>query len=164
MAFERYLAEEIAVDHRDGLLSRREALGRLALLGLGTGPASALLAACSGDDGGTAAPTTTSTPPGSPTSATGPATSDLITFAGPGGDLRGAFAAPPTDPKGSVLVIHENRGLTDHFRAFPARLAGDGYSALAVDLLSPEGGTAFLRRLRPGHRRPGRRPPGAPGG
>lgn len=143
MAFGRYLAEEIAVDHRDGILSRREALRRLALLGLGGSAAPALLAACSGDDGGgTAAPTTTSTPPGSPTSGTGPAAaSDLITFAGPAGELRGAFAAPAA-PKGSVLVIHENRGLTDHFRALPVRLAGDGYSALAVDLLSPEGGTA----------------------
>ncbi|HKO83564.1 MAG TPA: dienelactone hydrolase family protein, partial [Actinomycetota bacterium] len=35
MAFQRYLAEEVAIDHADGLYSRREALRRLALLGLG---------------------------------------------------------------------------------------------------------------------------------
>ena len=43
-----------------------------------------------------------------------------------------------------MLVIHENRGLTDHIRTIPPRLAADGYSALAVDLLSEEGGTETL--------------------
>jgi len=42
----QYIAEEIATDHVDGLLSRREALRRLALLGLGSGAAAALIAAC----------------------------------------------------------------------------------------------------------------------
>ena len=43
-----------------------------------------------------------------------------------------------------MLVIHENRGLTDHIRTIPPRFAADGYSALAVDLLSEEGGTETL--------------------
>ena len=43
-----------------------------------------------------------------------------------------------------MLVIHENRGLTDHIRTIPPRFAADGYSALAVDLLSAEGGTETL--------------------
>ena len=42
----------------------------------------------------------------------------------------------------SVLVIHENRGLNDHTRSVAGRLAASGYSALALDLLSEEGGTA----------------------
>jgi carboxymethylenebutenolidase len=67
-----------------------------------------------------------------------------ITFPGPEGrTLQGTFAAAPR-PRGAVLVIHENKGLTDHFRAFPGRLAGAGYAALAIDLLSEEGGTAKL--------------------
>jgi carboxymethylenebutenolidase len=41
-----------------------------------------------------------------------------------------------------VLVVHENRGLTDHIRSVASRLAASGYSALAIDLLSEEGGTA----------------------
>ena len=49
MAFQQYLAEEVAIDHADGVLPRREALRRLALLGLGVPAASALLAACGGD-------------------------------------------------------------------------------------------------------------------
>ena len=53
---------------------------------------------------------------------------------------HGRGAAGP--PRGGVLVIHENRGLTDSIRTIAGRLAGSGYSALAIDLLSEEGGTA----------------------
>ena len=38
-------------------------------------------------------------------------------------------------------MIHENRGLNDHIRSVTGRLAASGYSALALDLLSEEGGT-----------------------
>jgi carboxymethylenebutenolidase len=34
-SLKRYIAEEIATDHVDGLLTRREAIRRLALLGMG---------------------------------------------------------------------------------------------------------------------------------
>ena len=44
---QRYIAEEIAADHFDGLLTRREAVRRLALLGVDTAAAAALIAACS---------------------------------------------------------------------------------------------------------------------
>jgi carboxymethylenebutenolidase len=72
-----------------------------------------------------------------------------ITFPGAEGrTLQGSWAAAAT-PRGAVLVIHENKGLTDHFKALPGRFAGAGYSALAIDLLSAEGGTAALGE--PGH-------------
>ena len=45
MAFRPYLVEEIALDCAEGLLSRREALRRLALLGVSGATAAALLAA-----------------------------------------------------------------------------------------------------------------------
>ena len=41
-----------------------------------------------------------------------------------------------------VIVIHENRGLTDHIRDVARRLAKAGYIALAPDLASRAGGTA----------------------
>jgi carboxymethylenebutenolidase len=67
-----------------------------------------------------------------------------ITFPGPEGrTLQGAWAAA-RQPRGAVLVIHENRGLNDHIRSVAGRLAASGYSALAIDLLSAEGGTAAL--------------------
>ena len=46
---QRYLAEEVAEDHADGLVSRREALRRLGLLGLGGAAAASLLAAAVAD-------------------------------------------------------------------------------------------------------------------
>jgi carboxymethylenebutenolidase len=65
---------------------------------------------------------------------------DAITFAGPRGTLMAAWAAAEK-PRGGVLVIHENRGLTEHIRTVAGRFAASGYSALALDLLSEEGGT-----------------------
>ena len=103
----RYVAEEIATDHIDGLLSRREALRRLGLLGLGTAAASALITACAGDRA-------TQSPAASP-------------------------ASPPV-PSGPPPGMQT--GLNDWVRSVAGRLAGIGYSALAVDLLSEEGGTA----------------------
>lgn len=49
--------------------------------------------------------------------------------------------AAAASPQGGVLVIHENRGLNEHIRTVAGRLAASGYSALALDLLSEEGGT-----------------------
>ncbi len=42
----------------------------------------------------------------------------------------------------AILVCHENRGLTPHIRDVARRLGKEGYVALAVDLLTREGGTA----------------------
>lgn len=139
---DHYIAEEIATDHVDGLLTRREALRRLALLGLSAGAASALIAACgaggkkdsSGSTTGTQA--VTSAPPGMDKAL--PA--QPVTWAGPTGELQGAWAQA-VDARGGVLVIHENKGLNDWVRSVAGRLAGVSYSALAIDLLSEEGGT-----------------------
>lgn len=43
-----------------------------------------------------------------------------------------------------VIVIHENRGLTDHIRDVARRVAKQGYVALAPDLASRAGGTAAV--------------------
>jgi carboxymethylenebutenolidase len=64
-----------------------------------------------------------------------------ITFRGPRGRRLLAAWAPARRARGCVLVVHENRGLNDSIRAVAARLAGSGYSSLAIDLLSEEGGT-----------------------
>jgi carboxymethylenebutenolidase len=140
---QRYVAEEIATDHVDGLLSRREAFRRLALLGVGTAAASALIAACGENkppadepaaSSGTATPD--APPPGSDTAL--PTTP--VTWAGPQGELQAAWAEAPA-ARGAVLVIHENKGLTDYIRSVAGRFAGIGYSALAIDQLSAQGGT-----------------------
>ncbi|SER68829.1 dienelactone hydrolase family protein [Mycolicibacterium nivoides] len=147
---QRYIAEEIATDHLDGLLSRREALRRLGLLGIGAAAATALIAACGEAKQSDTAATPTATPNAAPGTAPAPAQppglqgavpTSPVSWAGPDGELQGAWAAAP-EPKGAVLVIHENKGLTDHIRSVAGRFAGIGYSALAIDLLSAQGGTA----------------------
>ena len=56
MALKDYIVQEIALDCEEGLLSRREALRRLGLLGVGATAAGVLLAAC-GDDSNTTSAT-----------------------------------------------------------------------------------------------------------
>jgi len=141
-----YLTEEVVEDYADGLINRREALRQLSLLGVGAAVAVPMLAACEADGGGearegTAPATSAPAPSGSVPAGPPPVATAAITFAGSQGQLQGAWAAAAT-PRGSVLVIHENRGLTDHIRSVAGRLAASGFSALAIDLLSPEGGTA----------------------
>jgi carboxymethylenebutenolidase len=147
MALRNYLVGEVTEDFADGLLTRREALRRLTLLGLSLGSATALLAAC-GDGGGQSggagatSPAAASTPSQGGTGSANPG--EPVRFAGPAGELQGAWAAA-TDPKGALLVIHENRGLTPHFFDLVGRFAKESYSALCVDLLSAQGGTGSLQ-------------------
>jgi carboxymethylenebutenolidase len=69
-----------------------------------------------------------------------------------GATLLGYLARPAGE--GSypvVLVCHENRGLTEHIKDVTRRLAKAGYVALAVDLLSRQGGvSAFSSDEVPG--------------
>jgi carboxymethylenebutenolidase len=142
---QRYLAEEIAEDHADGLVSRREALRRLGLLGLSGAAAASLLATALADEAraivrGATGPTAAAGPTAPAVEAAALPTREIV-FPGPGGrKLMGAWAAARR-PRGGVLVIHENRGLTDSIRTIAGRLAASGYSSLAIDLLSEEGGT-----------------------
>jgi carboxymethylenebutenolidase len=138
-----YLADEIVLDHADGLISRRDALRTLMVMGFSAGAASALLAACGGSN----------TPPQKPPARPGPSPTphgpgsagapERITFPGTSGTLKGAWAKA-AHPRGAVLVIHENQGLSPFIASVVSRLAADGFSALAPDLLSEEGGTDSL--------------------
>ena len=170
MALKDYILTEVALDCEEGFLTRREALRRLGLMGVTGAAAAALLAACGDDDDATPATTSaapTSAAPSSTAAAStmaaasttaaaastaaatttvpgGTAGGEEIRFTGPNGELIGVLATAAAAPAGGVLVIHENRGLTPHIRTIPPRLAADGYMALAIDLLSEEGGTASL--------------------
>ncbi len=141
---QRYLAEEIAEDHADGFVSRREALRRLGLLGLSGAAAASLLAAAVAGEAKAVArkgAAGSATEPQAATAEEAALATPEITFRGPGGrSLMGAWGAAER-PRGGVLVIHENRGLNDSIRSAAGRLAASGYSALAIDLLSEEGGT-----------------------
>lgn len=56
-----------------------------------------------------------------------------------------AYLVAPADARGkrlgTVIVIHENRGLTPHIKDVARRIALEGFRAIAPDLLAPQGGT-----------------------
>ena len=152
MALRDYLTTEVGEDWVDGLITRREAVRRLALLGMTASSASTLLAACAAQISPSPAPSRSTARSSAPAVAAASASGaspaavtpgEAITFSGPSGELQG-FLAPAETPSGAMLVIHENRGLTDHIRSVASRLAADGYTSLAIDLLSAEGGSAAL--------------------
>jgi carboxymethylenebutenolidase len=111
----------------------------------------ATLAATAGATAGAAGPTAgPTTGPRSPLSV---AADDAavqagdVTFASQGTDITGYLARPAGDGKYPVVLIaHENRGLTPHIQDVARRYAKEGYVALALDLLSREGGTASRDR------------------
>jgi carboxymethylenebutenolidase len=137
---QRYIAEEIATDHFDGLLTRREAMRRLALLGLGGGAAAALIAACGSKHTSRPNPQSSSAATTEPPGMDEALATVPISWTGPNAKLEAAWAEA-ADARAGVLVIHENKGLNDWVRSVAGRFAGAGYSALAIDLLSEEGGT-----------------------
>lgn len=69
-------------------------------------------------------------------------TTEDVTYPALNGEMKG-FMAKPKGKKnlGTVMVIHENRGLNPHIKEVAKRVATAGYIALAVDALSPFGGT-----------------------
>jgi carboxymethylenebutenolidase len=68
---------------------------------------------------------------------------ERIAFAGTSGEVMG-YLVRPSGVEGrlpAVLVVHENRGLNPHIEDVARRAALAGFLALAVDFLSPAGGT-----------------------
>src|SRR5262245_36718014 len=67
-----------------------------------------------------------------------------VSYPSPGGTsgtMRGYLVQPSTPgPYGTVLVIHENRGLNPYIEDVARRAATEGFLALAPDGLSPVGG------------------------
>jgi carboxymethylenebutenolidase len=168
--FEKYLIEEFFDDYRAGAMTRRTFTRRVAFItgSMAAASAAMLLVGCTPDEVPrstdplpTPSPSTSS--PGTGTTAAGAvpgAKSPLsvpegapglvaatVRFPSGGTDISGYLARPETGGAGpAVLVCHENRGLTPHIEDVARRFAKAGYAALALDLLSREGGTASLDR------------------
>lgn len=164
--FQTYLIEEFYDDYREGMISRRTFIRRVAFITGSMAAAVAAMAAvgcqpielpaatdpvppaetptpaASGEQP-TPVPTT---PPQSPLSvaADDPAVrAGAVTFASQDAEITGYLAEPAAEGVyPAVLVCHENRGLTPHIEDVARRFAKAGYVALAIDLLSREGGTA----------------------
>jgi carboxymethylenebutenolidase len=63
--------------------------------------------------------------------------SEKVRFEGKGGALGGYLSRPAgKGPYPGVIVIHENRGITDYIQDVTRNLAQEGYVGLSVNLLS----------------------------
>lgn len=104
--------------------------------------ASPTIRATTGDTPQASTPASGSAPSGTVSPDDPSVTAGPVTFPGQdGAELFGYQSVP--NGGGSfpvVLVCHENRGLTPHIEDVTRRLAKAGYTALAVDLLSRQGG------------------------
>ena len=171
--FERYLVDEFYEDFQQGEITRRTFVRRLAYItgSMATvGPLMLALGCASSDvpdanepipspevkaptASPTVAPTGTlvpvpdarsplSVPEGDPA-----VRGEMVRFASGTDQISGYLARPAsgTNPRG-VLICHENAGYSAHFGDVARRFAKEGYAALAIDLLSREGGTASMQR------------------
>ncbi len=67
---------------------------------------------------------------------------EKITYPGETGDVQATLARPKGEAKlPGVIIIHENRGLNPHIEDIGRRMALEGFLTIAVDALSPLGGT-----------------------
>jgi carboxymethylenebutenolidase len=165
--FQRYLADEFAEDYQEGRLSRRDALKLIASVTGSLIAANSILAACAPAVEPMQAATDTQDPAAADPASTEPASTGMPPSPSvpygtvPPGDpavsaqeveipsdnppLTGYLARPSSGGISPiVLVCHENRGLTPHIQDVTRRLAKAGYAALAVDLLSRQGGSAAV--------------------
>ena len=69
-------------------------------------------------------------------------TSEMVSFPGQAGTVNAYVSRPKSGANlGTVIVIHENRGLVGHIKDVARRFAKDGFSAIAVDCMSRIGGS-----------------------
>ncbi|TME61117.1 MAG: dienelactone hydrolase family protein [Chloroflexi bacterium] len=125
---QRYFIEEHVEDFRDGLIPRRELIRRVTLIAGSAALATSILAAC--DLSPRPAATTSSPAAASPALVAQP-------FA-----LAKPAAASGKVP--GVVVIHENRGQTEHIKDVVRRVATAGFVAINIDLAARAGGAAKL--------------------
>lgn len=174
--FEKYLIEEFFDDYRAGVLSQRTFTRRVAFItgSMAAASAAMLLVGCTPEEVPRSTdpmPTPSPSPSSGPATGTAPAgtatavpvpgaksplsvpegapglTTETVRFPSQGTEISAYLARPESGAPGpAVLVCHENRGLTPHIEDVARRFAKAGYAALALDLLSREGGTATLDR------------------
>ncbi|MDP9252779.1 MAG: dienelactone hydrolase family protein [Chloroflexota bacterium] len=167
---QRYFIDEHVEDYMDGLISRRELLRRVTLISGSAVLAATIVAACgtpapSGAGGvatqsaaasaaGTAfVPQAYATPPPSPVpdGVTVKETDPRIAVSKPevkgsdGASLMAYMAKPVTNARvPGIVVIHENRGQTEHIKDVVRRVATAGFVGINIDLAARDGGAAKL--------------------
>ena len=163
--FEWYLIREFVEDYKDGLMTRRSMIKRVLAITGGVATTATVLSSLGITPMTRAAYAQETTPvvPEAQSPLSVPAddprvASEDVTFEGNGATLmaytawpaagsatpEAAMASPVAGGLPVVLICHENRGLTEHIRDVTRRYAVAGYYALALDLLSRDGGTAAI--------------------
>ncbi|HEV2527432.1 MAG TPA: dienelactone hydrolase family protein [Thermomicrobiales bacterium] len=157
---QQYLVHEFIDDYHDGVMSRRDMMRRIMHITGGVAATATILTTmgvpvASAQDG-TPAPPPTPIAPQSPLSIAEDdlsVSATMTAFPGADGAEIMAYEVRPATGTGTpaatpgaetlplVLICHENRGLTPHIRDVTRRWASNGYVAVALDLLSREGGT-----------------------
>lgn len=163
--FEKYLIEEFYDDYREGQISRRTFIRRVAFITGSMGATLTALTAVGCSPAELPSPTepmpqpVTPSPEATATATSAPTTEarspltvraddpavrgERVSFPSQGVEISAYLAQPaPAGVYPAVLICHENRGLTPHIEDVARRFAKAGYVALAIDLLSREGGTA----------------------
>ena len=167
---QRYFIDEHVEDYMAGLISRRELLRRVTLISGSAALAATIVAACGtpapGGAGGAAtqsaastaaatafAPQAYATPPAAPVpdGVTVKETDPRIAVSKPdlkasdGASLMAYMAKPTTSARvPGIVVVHENRGQTEHIRDVVRRVATAGFIGINIDLAARDGGAAKL--------------------
>ncbi|HEX3244975.1 MAG TPA: dienelactone hydrolase family protein [Chloroflexota bacterium] len=149
-----YLAHEFLDDYRAERMDRRSMLRRITLLLGGAVTASAWLQmqGVSVSVAEAAESYNYRIPPVPPTVATidendpSIATAGAVQFSARDGATLFGYVAKPAglSPVPAIIIIHDNRGLSDHQRDVARRFAKQGFIALAIDLVSREGGSGSM--------------------
>jgi carboxymethylenebutenolidase len=145
-----YIVAEYVANYREGRLSRRDLIRRVMYITGGIASAAAVL---SNVGLNTVAPEpllAQAQGAGSPLSVPANDPSIVgsdITFTGRDGATIMAYQVRPANASGPLplmLVVHQDQGLNEHIRDVTRRWAKNGYTAVAVDMLSRQGGTAAI--------------------
>jgi carboxymethylenebutenolidase len=152
--FQRYIAEEYVEHYKEGEMSRRGMLRRVAFLAGGAAMAVGFLKELGIDT--SAEEVLAAGPDALPTSAGNAVTVQpddpairagwIVYKADDGAAIIGYLARPAdmSQKYPGVLHIHENRGPTDHHQDLARRFAKEGFVALLPDLLSRNGGLGSI--------------------
>lgn len=120
-------------EYKEGFITRREFIQRASVLVGGTVLATAMVETLPFDAAAAAV-----VEPGDPS-----LDSAAVEFPGDGTVIHGYLSRPKkkAEKRAGLIIIHENRGLSDFIRDVSRRAAKEGFVALAPDLLSVVGGT-----------------------
>ncbi len=161
--FQQYLINEFFDDYQEGSLTRRTFVRRLAFITGSMAATSVVMKALGFEASELPSPNDPMPEPTLYATQTAPVTqtqspfsvpekdpavnASYVTFNSQGDEITAYLALPAEDGNyPGILVCHENRGLNPHIEDVARRFAKAGYIALAIDLLSREGGTSEFDR------------------